>query len=361
MSIKNFDSLPLFAYAEDPLVCQYCSHVDIAKHDSSGHRWKCRQCGRTFVWGVNKGLQFPFSLYDTVLTSFLEGDDLIRINGEVRKAAESLHIQIDSISSEAIYSIVKRACVILGYFEPIAIQKLGSKAFRPGTVEMDFTPYTLYTSGSRIKQHNLKSKNINFHELIEKYGIKEVSHLSVRKRISVYITGAIEVESRYPTPMVTDFSFDVRRSLRCISLMMKTFGCKPKLMKCDGGLYHRNAIRMSLPEVPLYTRTKAQEFYVIQNVERYWEELQEDCLRPFRFRSLETTRLAVDLKRFDYIFLRPNSSPNSNLNGMTPAEFIGIKIPRSIISDRHKKWQKLLKLAYRVVIFEKSADLGKFF
>jgi transposase-like protein len=357
MSIKNFSGLPLFAYAEDPVVCQYCGHVDIVSHDSSSHRWKCRQCGRTFVWGVNKGLHFPFTLYDIVLTSFLEGDDLIRINMEVRKVAESLHIQIVSISSEAVYSIVRRACIILGYFEPIAIRKLSCKEFRPGTMEMDFTPYPIYTLGSRIKHHDLKGKNINFHDLIEKFGRKKVSGLGVRKRIFVYTTGAIEVESRYPTPMVTDFSFDFRRSLRCIALMIKTFGYKPKLMKCDGGLYHRNAIRMSLPDVPLYTRTKAQEYNVIEFIERYWEELQDDCMSPYRFRSLETSRLAVELKRLDYIFLRPNSS----LNGITPAAFIGIKIPGSIVTDQHKKWQKLLELANRVVAMEKSVDLGKLF
>ena len=85
LSIKKFGALPLFLYAEEPVICPFCGNVDIVSHDTLNRRWKCRQCG-TFTWGVNKGLHFPFELYDTVLSSFLEGDDLARINGEVRKA-----------------------------------------------------------------------------------------------------------------------------------------------------------------------------------------------------------------------------------------------------------------------------------
>ena len=213
LSIKQFGALPLFLYAEDPVICPFCGHVDITIHNFSNHRWKCKHCG-TFKWGINKGLQFPLELYDTVLPMFLEGDDLKRINREVQKEAERRGLMIASMSSEAVYSIVRRACVILGYFEPIAIRKLADKEVKLGTIQMDYTPIPILTTGSHIKQHDLKSNNINFHKLSEKFGSKKLSLLGYRKRIFVYTTGAIDAESRYPPPMVTDFSFDFRRSLK---------------------------------------------------------------------------------------------------------------------------------------------------
>ena len=355
LSIKESKSLPLFLFSEDPVICPLCGNIDIVNH-SLNRRWKCKNCEKTFTWGINKGLHFPLELFDTVLEAFLKGDDFARINGEVINAAERLNLKnITSISSEAVYSIVRCACKILAYFEPVAIRKLPQNEIKLGTVEMDYTPYALYTIGSRIKQLDLKKKNINLHELIEKYGIERFRGLDVRKRIFVYVTGAIFIEHRYPLPMVTDFSFDFKRSLECLNLMVKTFGCKPELIKCDGGGCHRKAIRMFLPDVQFYTRTKAQEYNIVNHIERYWRELKYECMKPYRFRSLETVQLAEELRRFHHIFFRPHS----NLGGKTPAEHMGLKIP--ISHDPNKKWQLFLKNAYNVIAMEKDADLSKFF
>lgn len=391
LSIKEFGALPLFLFSEDPVVCPFCGHVDIVSHGSAepkvlrrasqttfsnyrgqlkqasntnpaftapsswSRRWKCRRCG-TFRWGVDKGMQFPFELWGVILSSFLEGDDLARINKEVEKEAEKRGFKVRTISSEAVYSIVRRAHLILAHFEPIAIRKFADKEVKLGTVEIDYSPYPIYTLGSRIKQLDLKNRKINFHDQIEKLGRKELNRLGVRKRIFVYITGAIDTESRYPPPMVTDFSFDYRRSLRCLEQMVQTVGSKPNLIKCDGAFCHRNAVKMLLPDVELYTRTKAQCYNIVNHIERYWSEIKDECMHPYRFMSLGTVQLAVEFKRLEHIFLRPHS----NLKEKTPAEFLGIKIPKSITRNKNEKWQRILKFAYTVIMMEKYGDLSKF-
>lgn len=390
-SIRKSGTLPLFLFSEDPVACPNCGHADIASHGpaepkaiqlasqvafsnykiafkeasilarsndlktisiapfSWNSRWKCQRCGETFRWGVDKGLKFPFELWGIILSSFLEGDDLTRINKEARKGAEKMGINVNSISSEAVYNIVERAYLIMAYFEPIAIRKFSDREVKLGTVEIDYSPYPIYTLGSKIKQHNLKSRNITFHDLIEKLGKKELNRLGVRKRVFVYITGAIDAESRYPPPMVTDFSFDYKRSLKCLEQMVKTVGSKPSLIKCDGAICHRNAVKMFLPDVELYTRTKAQCYNIVNHVERYWDELKDECMRPYRFMSLGTVELAVELKRLEHIFLRPHT----NLCNKTPAEFLGVKIPKSITRNENEKWQRMLKFAYTVNMMER--------
>ena len=198
-SIREAAALPLFLFSEDPVICPTCGHVDIVCHGSPppkvvrlasqaliskykkvkgtsildrtddykpisiapsswNRRWKCKRCGRTFRWGVDKDLKFPFELWGIVLSCFLEGDDLKRINKEVTKAAKRMGIKVSSLSSEAVYNIVKRFYLIMGYFEPIAIRKFADREVKLGTVQLDYTPYTLYTSGSRMKQLDLKSQ-----------------------------------------------------------------------------------------------------------------------------------------------------------------------------------------------------------
>ena len=106
----------------------------------------------------------------------------------------------------------------------------------------------------------------------------------------------------------------------------------------------------------LYTRTKAQCYNIVNHLERYWAELKDECMHPYRFMSLGTVQLAVEFKRLEHIFLRPHS----NLNKKTPAEFLGIKIPKSITRNENEKWQSILKFAYTVNMMEKCGDLSNF-
>jgi hypothetical protein len=210
---------------------------------------------------------------------------------------------------------------------------------------------------SKLKSFDLENKNINFHDILEKLDRKELKHFGIGVRRFVYITGALVVENRYPTPMVTDFSFDYKRSLKCLEQTVETFSCKPRTVICDGGGCHRKAVKMLLPDVELYTRTKAQCYNIVNHDESYWNEIKDECLHPYRFMSLETVSLAVEFKRFEHIYLRPHSS----LKGKTPAESIGIRIPKSITRNENEKWQKILKFAYNVIMMEKCGDLRKFF
>jgi hypothetical protein len=399
-SVREFGALPLFSFSEDPVVCPNCGHVDIVGHGPAEHkvlqdqfplnpasqntysnhqkalaqasvligsnnfkptriapsswtrRWKCKRCGITFRWGVDKGLKYPFELWDVTLSSFVEGDDMARINDEVGKEAKRRGIKVKTISSEATYSIVQRSYETLAKFEPIAIRKLTDREVKLGTVQIDYSPYPIYTTGSRIKQLDLKNKNINFHDLSG----KELKRLGIRKRVFTYITGAIDEESHYPPPMATGLSFDYRYSLKCLEQMIQTFGGKPDVIKCDGAFCHRNAVKMLLPDVELYSRTKKQCYNIVNILERYWHELKDECMHPYRFMSLGTVQLAVEFKRLEHVFLRPHST----LKGMTPAQFLGIKIPRSIIQNKSEKWRRLLKLAHNTIMMEKCPDLRKF-
>jgi hypothetical protein len=355
-SIREFASLPLFSYSEDPIICDSCGHVDLAIHDSDDCRWRCKCCGHTFRTSIDKGLKDLFPLYDVILSSFLNGDDLARTNTELRKEADRRDLQIRTISSEAEYSIVERADRLLACLEPISIRKFAKKEVILKTVEMDYTCYPIYTLGSKIKQLDLKNRKINFHNLIKKLDRRELERLGVRKRAFVYITGVLDVESRYSPPMVTDYSFDYRRSLKCLDQMITTVGCKPHDMRCDGAQCHRKAIRIGLPDVFLYTKTKAEYYAIVAHLERLWDEFKDESLLPYRFMSLRTVRLAVDFKRLEHFFVRPHTSLNEN----TPAEFLGICIPRSITRDENEKWQKLLKLAHRIIRMEKLGDLPDF-
>ena len=397
-SVREFGALPLFSFSEDPAVCPICGHVDIVGHGPAEHkvlqngfssknaysnygkalaqnallngsnsfkprliapsswafRWKCKNCGGTFRWGADKGLKYPFELWDVTLSSFVKGDNLKRINNEVGMEAERRNIEVKTISSEAILSIVQRAYEILAAFEPIAIRKLTDREVKLGTVEIDYSPYPIYTIGSRIKQLDLKNKNINLHNLSR----RQLEHLGVRKHVSVYITGAIDVESRYPLPMVVGFGFDYRYSLKCLRLMIQTFGerAKPDVIKCDGAFCHRNAVRMYLPDVELFTRTKKQCYNIVNYLEHCWGEFKLECLHPYRVQTLATVQLAVEFKRLEHIFLRPHTS----LKGVTPAQFLGIRIPGSTIKNKSEKWRRLLKLAYNTIMMEKCGDLRKF-
>lgn len=385
-SIKRWGSLPLLLYSEGPVVCPYCGHLDIVPHVFfKDRRWKCRNCGKTFSWGVDKGLHSPFKLWNIILSSFQQGDDFPRINLELEMQAPGKGFpEIKSISPDAVYSIVERTNLVLANFEPIAIRKLASKEIKLGTLEMDYSPYPIYTMGKRIKQQDLiNNRNINFHNIIENLCRKKMEDMTARnekvdyhsviemidkkelKRLGIgikrfaYITGSLVVESRYPPPMVTSFSFDYKRSLKCLENAITTFGCKPRRILCDGGGrgVHCKAVNMMVPDVELYSRTKAQCYNIVNHQERYWMEIKDECLRPYRFMSLRTLSLGVEFKRFQHIYLRPHLS----LGGKTPAEHIGILLPKSITRNVGEKWQRLLEFAYKVIMLEKCGDLRDFF
>lgn len=358
LSIRKFGAPPLFSFAEEPVVCPKCGHVDIISHGPAERkvlgdknlRWKCKRCGSTFRWGVAKGLKYPFSLWDVTLSSFIEGDDLQRINEQVRREATRIHVNVETISSDAVCSITQRACEILVPFRKYAIRNLAGEEVRLKTVEIDFTYYPLYTTESKIRQLNLRNKRVNFHDLSK----SQMKRLRIGQPVRAFITGAFDVENHYPPSQVTGLGFNYRYSLRCLEQMIEIVG-KPQIIKCDGFPGHAIAVKIRLPDVELFSRTKKQYYGIVNHIERYWQELKNECLHPYRFKSLTTVSLAVELKGLQHFFLRPHSK----LKGMTPAEFLKIKIPRSIVESKDEKWQKLLTLAYQSLMIEEGIQKKK--
>lgn len=359
-SIRKFGALPLFSFAQEPVVCPQCGHVDIISHGPAERkvlgdrnlRWKCKRCGITFRWGVARGLKYPFSLWGVILSSFIEGDDLQRINDLMKVEAEGIDINVETISSDAVYSIVQRACEILVPFRKFAVRNLAEEEVKLKTVEIDFTPYPLYKTESKSRQLNLRNRRVNFHDLSENQKIR----LRIGKPVRAFITGVYDVENRYPPSLITGLGFNYRYSLKCLAQMIETVGDKPQVVKCDGFSGHAKAVKMLLPDVELFSRTKRQYYGIVNNIERFWGELKSECLHPYRFRSLRTLSLAVELKGLEHFFLRPHSQ----LKGRTPAEFLKIKIPRSILqSNKNEKWLRLLRLAYQMIMIEKALNKRK--
>jgi len=358
-SIRIGGALPLISYSQEPIICPECGHLDVVSHcpresmawRDSIPRWKCKWCGKTFTWNVVKRLKFPLSLWDVVISSFMDGFSFRRMNQAVSKEASRQRLCINSISSDAVYSIIERSCQILAEFEKFAIRDLTERKVELRTIEIDFSPYIFYTSGGREKQLTLEKKPLKFNNLTK----SQVERFRTRKPVMAYLTGTIEEESRYVPSVITGRGFNYKYSLACLWIMLKTLGSKPEIIKCDGFKGHVKAVKILFPDVKLISKTKKQNFGIVNYLERVWAEFKSECLHRYRFRSFNTLPYAVELKRLEHNLLRPHMS----LNGLTPADCLKIRIPRSIVESREGKWQSLLKLAYRMVMIEKAINKRK--
>lgn len=358
-AIRKFGALPLVSYSEEPVLCPKCGHLDIISHGlgeskvlgGSSRRWKCNCCGHTFRWDVAKGLKFPLQLWDVVITSFLAGDSFRKMSVAVSEKASDLELRVNSISSDAVHSIVKRCCQIFRPFEKFAVRNLVEREIKLRRMQIDFTPYTLYIPERGGRQLTLGMKHVNLSNLSE----CQVKRLRIGKPVVTYLTGIIDEESRYPPSVVTGWGFNYKYSLRCLRETLEIFGSKPEAIKCDGFKGHVKAVKMLLPDVKLISRTKKQDYGVVNLIESFWGKFKSEFLHEYRFRSFDTLSYGVELKRHEYIWLRPHTG----LNGRTPAEFLQIRIPKSILKGKGGKWQEFLRFAHRMVMIEKAVNKKK--
>ena len=357
-AIRKFGALPLVSYSEEPVLCPKCGHLDIISHGlgkkkvlgSSSRRWKCNCCGHTFRLDVAKGLKFPLPLWDVVITSFLAGASFRKMNEAVSEKASNLELPVNSISSDATRSIVKRCCQILRPFEKFAVRNLVEQEIKLRRMQIDFTPYTLYIPERGGRQFTLRMKQVNLSNLSE----CQVKRLRIGKPVVTYLTGIIDEELHYPS-IVTGWGFNYKYSLRCLRETLETFRSKPEIIKCDGCEAHVKAVKMLLPDVELISRTKKQDYSIVNLIESFWGRLKSEFLHKYRFRSFGTLSYGVELKRHEYIWFRPHTG----LNGRTPAEFLQIRIPKSILKGKGGKWQKFLRFAHRIVMIEKAVNKKK--
>jgi len=357
-TFREHGTYPLIFYSETPIICKECGRLDVIGHGPREgawrgpiSRWKCNSCDQTFTWGVTKGLKFPLGLWEVVISSFIEGDSLGRINKTVRNEPSRHGLNINSISSDAVYSIIKRSCQVLAEFERFALRNLTEKKVKPKTIEIDFSPYILYTPKRGGKQLTLKKKPVKFTNLTK----DQVKRSKAGKPVMAYLTGTIVKELRYIPSVITGWGFNYKHSLKCLWKTLEILGSKPQVILCDGFKGHVKAAKMLLPDAKLISKTKTQYYGIVNHIERVWAEFKSECLHPHRFRSLNTLRYAVELKRLQHNLLRRHTS----LNGSTPAECLGIRIPRSVVESKEEKWQKLLKLAYQMVTIEKAVNKRK--
>jgi hypothetical protein len=215
-------------------------------------------------------------------------------------------------------------------------------------MQIDFTPYTLYIPERGGKQLTLAMKHVNLSNLSE----SQIKRLRVGKPVVAFLTGIIDEESSYPPSVVTGWGFSHKYSLRCLRETLEIFGTKPEAIKCDGFKGHVKAVKMLLPDVKLISRTKRQDYGIINLIESFWGKFKSEFLHDYRFRSFDTLSYGVELKRHEYIWLRPHMG----LNGRTPAEFLQIRIPKSILKGKGGKWQKFLRFAHRIVMIEKAVN-----
>jgi len=355
-TIRKFGALPLISHSEEPVLCPKCGRLDIIGHGlgeskvlrNPSSRWKCNCCGHTFRWDVAKGLKFPLPLWDVVITSFLAGVSFRKMSVTVSEKASDLELPVNSISSDAVYSIVKRSCQILRPFEKFAVRNLVEQEIKLRTMQIDFTPYTLFIPERGGRQLTLRMKPVKLSNLSD----DQVKRLRISKPVVTYLTGIIDEESRYPTSVVTGWGFNHKYSLRCLRETLEIFGGKPEAIKCDGCKGHVKAVKTFLPDVKLTSRTKKQDYAIVNHIESFWGKLKTEFLHDYRFRSFDTLSYGVELKRHEYIWLRPHTG----LNGRTPAEFLQIRIPKSILKGKGGKWQEFLRFAHRMVMIEEAVN-----
>ena len=91
---------------------------------------------------------------------------------------------------------------------------------------------------SRMKDFKCLEDLKSFQKSIEILYRKELKRFGIGIRRFVFITGALLVEHSYPTSVITDYSFDYKRSLRCFEQTIETFGSNPKTVMFDGGGCH---------------------------------------------------------------------------------------------------------------------------
>jgi len=283
-----------------------------------------------------------------IITSFLAGVSFGKISVAVSEKASDLELPVNSISSDAVHSIVKRCCQIFRPFEKFAVRNLVEQEIKLRRMQIDFTPYTLYIPERGGRQLTLGREYVNLSNLSE----SQVKRLRIGKPVMAYLTGIIDEEYRYPPSVVTGWGFNYKYSARCLSEMLEIFGSKPEAIKCDGFKGHVKAIKMLLPDVKLISRTKNQDYGIVNFIESFWGKFKDEFLHKYRFRSFDTLSYGVELKRHEYIWLRPHTS----LNKRTPAEFLQIRIPKSILRGKKGKWQKLLRFAHRIVMIEKAVN-----
>jgi len=152
------------------------------------------------------------------------------------------------------------------------------------------------------------------------------------------VTNILSVKPRYWLVSRVTPRICLKQAKTAIAEAVLRAGYSPLVIRCDGSRTLRNACNMTLVDTELYTKTKDEEFEIVN-----YDEILHRIIRSMnigkrrRFPSLFSLQRAVDLCRFQYNFLRPHKK----LQNRTPAMEAGIKYP-------FRTWIDLLTFAYRI-------------
>jgi len=152
------------------------------------------------------------------------------------------------------------------------------------------------------------------------------------------VTNIIAVKPRYWLVAHVTPRIGLKYAKTAIVEAVLRAGYSPLVIRCDGSRTLRNACTITLVDTKLDTKTKDEEFNIVN-----YDEILHRIVRSMnlgktrRFFSIESLQRAADLCRFHYNFLRPHQT----LHNLTPAMAVGIKYP-------FRTWIDLLTYAHRV-------------
>ena len=367
ISALNNGYFPLLAFSERPVQCPNCGSSKLINHGKRENltvqvvRWLCKDCRNTFSWDLNvlERYNIPLELCARVVALFTRGEEYKEIEKELQAEALRRGVRMRNFSAETICGVARSICTDGEWFEKFLFRNLMGHVDVKMVWIIDFSPYILYRPnvGAQLK---LSGERVRFK------GAKGKARrrLSIRS-VKAYLTGVITREERYVASVVTAPTFNTFASLKCLKQGLELLN-KPIRIDCDGCSSHINAVKILLPDVELVSKRKSEDLNFIAQIENAWSQFKAECLKEFihRFRSFDTLRLAVRLKRIHYNFLRPNMA----LDWRTPAEAMlekalpGRKVlPDSLVwRDRGRglekseaeKWEEFLRFVRRVRMVE---------
>jgi len=158
----------------------------------------------------------------------------------------------------------------------------------------------------------------------------------LQKHRSAYITNVLDPRTKYWLSSNVSEKRDTNASIKALQLALLRFKFPPKMLVCDGFQGHISAARKVCPESKLVSKTKEEDFSIVNEIENLHSWLRQNGVpRSGTFRSAENLQAYLDLLRIYRNFF----CPLEVLGGKTPAQAVGVSFSPKL------GWINLIKLA----------------
>lgn len=313
---KNADS------TAKPPKCPTCGSADVVKNGikyrkkGPTQRWLCKSCGHIFVDDVSLFSRFSVHVSGRAL-------DLLALGLSPAQVARLMSSEGTSITAQSVVGIALRFQPLLSAFEHEKLKETFSKGTWPSRSGVWYLD-DMYIKLSRVDW----GKSMRY----------------------VWLTNAFEEESKYwlaahvsePRVRLSKESVDKPRGIEATQdVLIKALSCgfpRPVELRCDGHREHIDGAYKTFPDTPIISRTKDEEYWFINPIERLQHSIRKFLNRIGRMHTVETLRCLIELYRLYYNFIRPHKS--KSLGGETPARASGVSYPR------FERFEDFIKYAY---------------